>query len=231
MQLRCTTAGTTSSSLLDCSSKKAGNSITDGSVVWTVESIGAQYANASHTHDYAAASHNHSASNITSGTLPIARGGTGQTSAAAVRNALGLGNTTGALPIANGGTGATTAAAARANLGIKDIATEGSDYIVETYQNGTEWYRKYASGWVEQGGFLTTNAVTQITLLKPYANTNYGIQITGEDIYLDTNVVLPNIMRTDAYPKTTTSFYVYAIDARVQIDTISIYWACEGQGA
>ena len=48
------------------------------------------------------------ASNIT-GTLPIANGGTGQTTKAAVRNTLGLGNTTGALPIANGGTGQTTA--------------------------------------------------------------------------------------------------------------------------
>ena len=34
-------------------------------------------------------SHNHSASNITSGTLPIARGGTSATSAAAARSALG----------------------------------------------------------------------------------------------------------------------------------------------
>ncbi|AXH47313.1 hypothetical protein SEA_EDEN_18 [Microbacterium phage Eden] len=42
------------------------------------------------------------------GTLPMANGGTGQTTAAATRNALGLGNTTGALPVANGGTGATT---------------------------------------------------------------------------------------------------------------------------
>ncbi|WIC89443.1 minor tail protein [Microbacterium phage BAjuniper] len=42
------------------------------------------------------------------GTLPVANGGTGQTTLAAARNAMGLGNTTGALPVANGGTGATT---------------------------------------------------------------------------------------------------------------------------
>ena len=40
--------------------------------------------------------HQHSAADITSGTLPVARGGTGQTTAAGIRNTLGLGNTTGA---------------------------------------------------------------------------------------------------------------------------------------
>lgn len=40
--------------------------------------------------------------------LPLSKGGTGATSAAAARNALGLGNTTGALPVANGGTGRTS---------------------------------------------------------------------------------------------------------------------------
>ena len=50
------------------------------------------------------------------GTLPASRGGTGQTSLQAARNAMGLGNTTGALPVANGGTGATSADRARANL-------------------------------------------------------------------------------------------------------------------
>ena len=39
--------------------------------------------------DYAAASHNHSASNITSGTISIARGGTGATNAVSARANLG----------------------------------------------------------------------------------------------------------------------------------------------
>jgi hypothetical protein len=53
--------------------------------------------------------HTHAASAITSGTLAVAQGGTGQTTLALARNAMGLGNTTGALPILNGGTGASTA--------------------------------------------------------------------------------------------------------------------------
>ena len=53
--------------------------------------------------------------------VPVSKGGTGATSAAAARAALGLGAlaTLGSpLPVANGGTGATTADAARTNLGL-----------------------------------------------------------------------------------------------------------------
>ena len=77
----------------------------------------------------AASSHNHSASNITSGTLPIARGGTGltaspsmlvnlgSTSAASIFTTSPRPGVTGTLPIARGGTGATSASAARTALG------------------------------------------------------------------------------------------------------------------
>ena len=78
----------------------------------------------------AAASHQHSAADITSGTLAVACGGTGvttapsmlvnlaSTSAASVFTASPRPGITGTLPIANGGTGATSAAAARTALGV-----------------------------------------------------------------------------------------------------------------
>ena len=77
----------------------------------------------------AASSHNHSASNITSGTLGVTRGGTGvtanpsmltnlaSTTAASVFATSPRPGVTGTLPIANGGTGATSASAARTALG------------------------------------------------------------------------------------------------------------------
>lgn len=84
-------------------------------------------------------SHNHSASNITSGTLPITRGGTNASTAAAARTNLGFSYGTSVptsapvtgngavffcqdsgspLSIANGGTGGATQDAARTNLGL-----------------------------------------------------------------------------------------------------------------
>ena len=76
----------------------------------------------------AASSHNHSASNITSGTLPVSRGGTGitsnpsllvnlgSTSAASVFTTSPRPGVTGTLSVAHGGTGATTALAANYNI-------------------------------------------------------------------------------------------------------------------
>lgn len=67
------------------------NGATAKSVNITPSSIGAATSN--HTHSgYAASSHNHSAANITSGTLPIARGGTGGTTPASARTSLGAVN-------------------------------------------------------------------------------------------------------------------------------------------
>ena len=70
----------------------------------------------------------------TDGAIPIANGGTGQTTVAAARNALGLGNTSVAVPVANGGTGAATAADARTNLGA---AASSHNHVAEDIQSGT----------------------------------------------------------------------------------------------
>lgn len=47
--------------------------------------------------------------------------------------------------------------------------------IVETYQNGTSWYRVYSDGWCEQGGTSTASSGTShsVTLLKTMKDTNY----------------------------------------------------------
>lgn len=85
--------------------------------------------------DFAAASHNHAASNITSGTLGVGRGGTGltaspsmlvnlgSTSAANVLQASPRPGVTGTLPVGNGGTGVTSNPSMLVNLASTNSAS------------------------------------------------------------------------------------------------------------
>lgn len=90
-------------------------------------------------------SHTHAAADITEGTLPVGRGGTGVTSLQALRRAAGLGNTTGAVPVANGGTGATSAAAARTNLGANNASNLSNGTVPRARIESTDWAYMYGS--------------------------------------------------------------------------------------
>jgi hypothetical protein len=56
--------------------------------------------------------------------------------------------------------------------------TAGIRTVIETYSNGTNWYRIYSDGWCEQGGISTGAMPETVTLLKPYKDTNGSILIT-----------------------------------------------------
>lgn len=47
--------------------------------------------------------------------------------------------------------------------------------VIETYSNGTSWYRVYSDGWCEQGGEVSNSGTDtrQITFLKAFTDTNY----------------------------------------------------------
>ena len=55
-------------------------------------------------------------------------------------------------------------------------------YVVETWNEGTEWYRVWSDGWIEQGGqsYNAVDSEITIQLHKPYTNSDYFItQTTG----------------------------------------------------
>ena len=55
-------------------------------------------------------------------------------------------------------------------------------YVVQNYKSGTNWYRVWSDGWIEQGGQLTpATAGTEVTLLKAFSDTNYSVQATNRD--------------------------------------------------
>lgn len=55
------------------------------------------------------------------------------------------------------------------------------DFQLPTAENNYTWYRKYKSGWVEQGG-ITAKNISSVDALLPIemANTNYHVNITIE---------------------------------------------------
>lgn len=56
-----------------------------------------------------------------------------------------------------------------------DAVLKSMPHITQTYKNGTSWYRVWSDGWIEQGGRVSVNSDTGVTVtfLKPFANTNY----------------------------------------------------------
>lgn len=51
--------------------------------------------------------------------------------------------------------------------------------VIETYSNGTNWYRVWNDGWIEQGGYISSTAVgdsyVTINLWRPFSNTKYFV--------------------------------------------------------
>ena len=88
------------------------------------------------------------------------------------------------------------------------------EYQTPTSANGRSWYRKYASGWVEQGRNQTTGNST-ITLLVPMASADYFIGFVG--------FMIANHGRQDISTRTTTSFTTYS-DANSS--STNGWWVC-----
>ncbi len=51
--------------------------------------------------------------------------------------------------------------------------------LVETWVSGTNWYRKYSDGWIEQGGYVwvAMYGSANITLHKAMASSTYSVVI------------------------------------------------------
>lgn len=78
-----------------------------------------------------------------------------------------------------------------------------SPYIVEITQNGTEWYKIWSDGWVEQGGYFKGLYNGVVALQIPMKNTYYTV-LTSK--CTDTGDYSSHVI--NAYTKTTKSFMV-----------------------
>ena len=56
----------------------------------------------------------------------------------------------------------------------------GHGVLVESYQNGADWYRIYSDGWCEQGGQIEYET-NNINLLKEMRGANYTFTLTQSE--------------------------------------------------
>ncbi len=56
------------------------------------------------------------------------------------------------------------------------------EVVVETYRNGTQWYRLWSDGWIEQGGYLYVSSNGQtLSFMKQFQDINYTITAAGTE--------------------------------------------------
>lgn len=153
--LECTKAGTTSADLLDTRSVTHGQVITDGTVEWVVR-----------THVRSI-----------NGSVAGADGN--------VLVDVGAKTVEGKAPDGQGNIA----------LGLHAVATSGNyndlsnkpsipatpnAYVTKTWHSGTEWYRVWSDGFIEQGGHGTGSTCT---FSKAFSNTNYTFNVQPSSGY------------------------------------------------
>ena len=128
----------------------------------------------------------------------------------------------GSTDVANISTGLT-----QAETRISALENHGAGAtVVESYRNGTEWYRVWSDGWIEQGGSITTalqDTTRTVTLLKVMADTNYQTYATK---------LMPSASHANvaAGEKTVENFKV-SVASSYQYGSTYVEWLVIGQGA
>lgn len=98
--------------------------------------------------------------------------------------------------------------------------------VVESWRSGTEWYKIWSNGVIEQGGwksgFSSANTFENVTLHKPFADTYYNVQVSGGG----PATTIYNYKIGNSATNTTTAFKLLASNTGA-----ACFWYACGQGA
>jgi hypothetical protein len=88
---------------------------------------------------------------------------------------------------------------------VVEFTYDGTSYrfknkVIESYVNGTDCYRVFTNGWIEQGGRVAAGSwpSSTVNLFKQYRNINYSICHAEfhSSVYDDTGVIISTGSRT-----------------------------------
>lgn len=101
------------------------------------------------------------------------------------------------------------------------------DYVIESKTptaDDPSWYRKYKSGWLEQGGLVASqSSLFSVTLLRPYTNTLYAV-------IASVGSTTGNLTQTpaEAWPLTESAIQIAQYGGS---SVYKLYWEAKGMGA
>ena len=119
------------------------------------------------------------------------------------------------------------------NTDISSGADVVIEYQVPSADNNYTWYRKYVSGWVEQGGYIAsstgTSTIVSVTLPVKMADTNYQFQKTFHGGAVGNNGLgwdwISDFPTTQISNKTTTTIN---IGLPANNNVLGTYWKIKG---
>lgn len=141
----------------------------------------------------------------------------------------------------------TPASGGNVDLGLHAVATSGDyndlrnkpsmpatpkAYITETWKSGSNWYRKWSDGLIEQGGeFMTDLPTSTMTFNTPFSNTTYSISgwfgPDPDSKYYTVMLVVGYRRKPESF-----EFHVGYVDGEGRIGTIfkkaKVYWSAVG---
>lgn len=128
----------------------------------------------------------------------------------------------------------------KADRDLMNVAV-GADVVVE-YQmpnanNNYTWYRKYASGWVEQGGMSTPGQVSPVTVQLPIEmdSGKYQVQLTANitnSAYDYTTSRIATVrFSSDAYIHDSTTSFSYCVTGVSGTSSVPVTWEVKGMAA
>ena len=126
----------------------------------------------------------------------------------------------------------TTVGGHTTSIGTLDSRTSNiSDYVIASQtpsaDNNYTWYRKYKSGWIEQGGKIsTTSSGTTVNLPVTMSDANYTINATGTQ-----TLGGGDYQKVGWYTQTSTSFKIYSAGGGGSWYSNTIYWQVTGVAA
>lgn len=120
-----------------------------------------------------------------------------------------------------------TALTAKADVDLNNVSSN-IDYVVEAWQSddGSMWYRRYKSGWLEQGGTQKVYTNQVLSFPAPFADTNYAL--VGLPIEMNANMGSNDMSYST---KTATSIkFILRFNGAAQ-SGFNCMWYASGKGA